>query len=103
MPEYDPENPFKDYISNEVYAESCHIESFLSEVFNITEEEHEEAKRWMQGLRTGEMPDSMRRVTNGPILNEQFLAICKKYEMNSTPFRKEILNKLYATAIGNLS
>ena len=57
----------------------------------------------MQGLATGEMPPSLQRVANGPILNEQFLDLCKKYEMRSNPFRKEILDKLYAAAVGNLS
>lgn len=103
MPEFPDENPFSEYIDDELYRESTHIEKFLAEVFNITDEEHEEAKRWMQGLTTGPMPASMQRVAAGPILNDQFLEICKKYEMRSTPFRKEILDKLYATAIGHLS
>lgn len=103
MPEFPEENPFPDEISDELYAESTHIEKFLSEVFHITDAEHEEAKAWMQGLTTGPMPESMQRVAAGPILNEEFLDICKKYEMRSTPFRKEILDKLYATAIGHLS
>ena len=103
MPEYDPENPFGDIISDELYRESIHIEKFLAEVFNITEEEHEQAKAWVQGLHTGEMPPSLQRVANGPILNEEFLDLCKKYEMRSTQFRKDILDKLYAAAVGNLS
>ena len=103
MPEFPEQNPFPDEISDELYAESTHIEKFLSEVFNITDEEHEAAKLWMQGLTTGPMPASMQRIANGPILNEQFLETCKKYEMRSTPFRKQILDKLYETAIGHLS
>jgi hypothetical protein len=103
MPEFPEENPLEDIISDEMYREACHIETFLTEVFHITEEEHEESKVWMQGLRTGEMPESMKRIAAGPILNEDFLATCKKFEMHATPFRKEILDKLYATAIGNLS
>jgi len=103
MPEYDPENPFAGEISDELYRESIHIEKFLAEVFHITDEEHEQAKQWMMGLTTGPMPESMRRVATGPILNEEFLELCKKYEMRSTQFRKDILDKLYATAVGSLS
>jgi hypothetical protein len=103
MPEYDPENPFGDIISDELYRESIHVEKFLAEVFHITDEEHEESKRWMQGLITGPMPDSMARVIAGPILNDEFLELCRKYEMRSTQFRKDVLDKLYASAIGHLS
>lgn len=103
MPEFPEQNPLSEYIDDETYQESVHIEKFLAEVFNITDEEHEQAKVWMQGLTTGPMPESLKRISAGPILNDDFLAICRKYEMRSTPLRKEILDKLYATAIGHLS
>lgn len=103
MPDFPEQNPFPELIPDELYAESIHVEKFLAEVFNITDEEHEEAKRWMEGLATGEMPASMQRVAAGPILNQEFLDLCKKYGMRDTPFRKGILDKLYAAAVGSMS
>jgi hypothetical protein len=83
--------------------DALHIEAFLAEVFHITPEEHQQAKEWIASLRTGEMPPSLQRVAAGPLINQEFLELARKYEMRSTPFRKEILDKLYATAIGGLS
>ncbi len=103
MPDFPEENPFREIISDELYSESIHVEKFLAAVFHITDEEHEQAKAWIQGLQTGDMPASMKRVAAGPILNEEFLELCKQYEMRSTQFRKQILDKLYAAAVGSMS
>lgn len=103
MPDFPDENPFPGLIPDELYSESIHVEKFLAEVFHITDEEHQQAKAWMAGLATGEMPASMQRVAAGPILNQEFLDLCKKYDMRGTMFRKQILDKLYAAAVGSMS
>lgn len=86
-----------------VEAESLHCEAFLRALFNITEEEHRQAQKWMtkelMGANPGPMPPSMVRTSKGHLPDDRMLSLAKEYRMYANEFRAGLLQKIYAAAI----
>lgn len=76
------------------WDEALHIEHFLDEVFEVTPEEHDQAAQWLMSDQTDPMPPSLQRIQHGVLLNERFLTLVSRYNMNDNEVRQAVVYKL---------